>query len=911
MAEIRNLTRNGETFYPLTCSDAVLNRDGEPLGPVNDIFDVSEYNASGTPPVLAKYESLSLALSAIPSGKQKGGMTIRYVQTSDNKYVQFRCMAQSFSTTVSDWQGVKDEPIINSNDIAKSGGVANLTRRQVSLRFGDIVLDSNYDLNYRIDGIWKNEYYCQLIPVKAGYKYKITANNDNRTNYCFLKSDTIAVGETPDFATGYSSAIALEAGLSVTRTTPADANFLYIFIGNQSRQRVPEVILIDKDTNARIDETNNRIDEVNTELKGDINKIDTLIYDSEDIDISSYNTLSLYINSNNLWKESTVNKVKVVPIQAGNKYLVKADVDTNFALIKTFDASVDVNGATPNFCNDYPECFTIPTEYYFEAPSDANYAVLRVLNSEQVTNISIGNAELITDTLDERVDQLTDALDENIERIDRIIYTTQEVDLSGISNSPYYIGTESNVWKSSQPKKNTTKIVPVTPNTLYKITGDIDSTIAFLTSSEIVVDETPNYCSGTSLIAISTEYICTSPSDAHYIALKAYRTSVSVAPHLFEMLNIKDYVDEELDDLKDYIDNQIDSGKTYKILFIGNSWSRDTATEVWSAANDMGVSLKVCQAYQGGSSLYNMYKGMDDATFHYTHGNFEQYVQGTYQLWEYNANAPVKTPNNGYNNGKCGVYDGIAWGKDSNGNWAAKTLQEILALYDWDIILVTLNIGELTSISRITTDDDATRSVNINTFIARMEEELSQECLAKVKWGITNSWSYPEEAALSYTPNGSVLLSLGLTESEWNNLSNSQKEEYYVSFYPTMQINTQLVANHIGNKLYYAINTAKAIQYGRKSYWLKDVAWHMVRSSTDTHLGNGIPKYICALTVLYSIFNRGKNKLQLSYIPDLADGSGDSSDGGAESNPTTPTRALCVGSNDVSFNAANSWELIE
>ena len=126
MAEIRNLTRNGETFYPLTCSDAVLNRDGEPLGIVNDIFDVSEYNASGTPPVLAKYESLSLALSAVPDGKQKGGMTIRYVQSSDNKYVQARCMAQNFTTDVTQWQGVDDEIKSGSKNLAESGAVAKV-----------------------------------------------------------------------------------------------------------------------------------------------------------------------------------------------------------------------------------------------------------------------------------------------------------------------------------------------------------------------------------------------------------------------------------------------------------------------------------------------------------------------------------------------------------------------------------------------------------------------------------------------------------------------------------------------------------------------------------------------------------------------------------------------------------------
>jgi hypothetical protein len=103
MAEIRNVTRNGETFYPLTCTDAVVDRDGNPLEIVNDIFDISEYNASGTPPVLAKYSTLALALAAVPQSKQKGGMTIRYVPTSDNKYVQYRLMADSWSVDTNDW----------------------------------------------------------------------------------------------------------------------------------------------------------------------------------------------------------------------------------------------------------------------------------------------------------------------------------------------------------------------------------------------------------------------------------------------------------------------------------------------------------------------------------------------------------------------------------------------------------------------------------------------------------------------------------------------------------------------------------------------------------------------------------------------------------------------------------------
>ena len=86
-------------------------------------LDVSELNATENPHTLAKYADLSAALAAIPTDYQKGGMSIKYVQTSDNKYVQFRCMAQNFTTDVTQWQGVDDEPTAGSENLVKSGGV--------------------------------------------------------------------------------------------------------------------------------------------------------------------------------------------------------------------------------------------------------------------------------------------------------------------------------------------------------------------------------------------------------------------------------------------------------------------------------------------------------------------------------------------------------------------------------------------------------------------------------------------------------------------------------------------------------------------------------------------------------------------------------------------------------------------
>ena len=79
-------------------------------------FDISVYNAvDGTP---TPYADLAAALGTnganIPDTLRKGGMSVKFIQgtaqSSDNKYIQARCMAQNFTTDVTQWQSVDDVP---------------------------------------------------------------------------------------------------------------------------------------------------------------------------------------------------------------------------------------------------------------------------------------------------------------------------------------------------------------------------------------------------------------------------------------------------------------------------------------------------------------------------------------------------------------------------------------------------------------------------------------------------------------------------------------------------------------------------------------------------------------------------------------------------------------------------------
>lgn len=78
-------------------------------------FDLSKHNAVDG--VLATYADLSAALTALNALDSKykyGGMSFKFVLTSDNNYIQARCMAQNFTTDVNQWQGVDVEPIADS-----------------------------------------------------------------------------------------------------------------------------------------------------------------------------------------------------------------------------------------------------------------------------------------------------------------------------------------------------------------------------------------------------------------------------------------------------------------------------------------------------------------------------------------------------------------------------------------------------------------------------------------------------------------------------------------------------------------------------------------------------------------------------------------------------------------------------
>ena len=131
------------------------------------VYDISSHNDN------VVFESLSALLSSsnlstlIPPLVRHGGMSIKFIQgskqSSDNKYVQYRLMATSFSTTESDWQGVDDEPTIGSQNFVESRGIYGMLYNERNTKQGYLAQDLTDTI---IDN--PNWIVSDYIPVSPG-----------------------------------------------------------------------------------------------------------------------------------------------------------------------------------------------------------------------------------------------------------------------------------------------------------------------------------------------------------------------------------------------------------------------------------------------------------------------------------------------------------------------------------------------------------------------------------------------------------------------------------------------------------------------------------------------------------------------------------------------------------------------
>lgn len=157
---------------------------------LNDgVYDVSKRNPTSGPNSDGKFTLgyiLDNANTLIPTGWRHGGMTISFVDSSDNKYVQARCMAQNFTTDVTQWQGVDDEPTSGSDNLVKSGGTFALKQLVYSSFSNTNSLAATYKVeNDKVVEESTNYNYRQIIiNCSEGDEFVIYGNSSSSHPLC-------------------------------------------------------------------------------------------------------------------------------------------------------------------------------------------------------------------------------------------------------------------------------------------------------------------------------------------------------------------------------------------------------------------------------------------------------------------------------------------------------------------------------------------------------------------------------------------------------------------------------------------------------------------------------------------------------------------------------------------------------
>ncbi len=304
-------------------------------------------------------------------------------------------------------------------------------------------------------------------------------------------------------------------------------------------------------------------------------------------------------------------------------------------------------------------------------------------------------------------------------------------------------------------------------------------------------------------------------------------------------------------------------GKYVKILGIGNSWCRDVCRHLWSILNDAGCKAKVVQAYLGGSALHDQYFGMLNDTYAYLHDSASQIVHSTYQSWTYtDSDTPVKDPSSGYNNGAAGI--GV-------------TLESIIESDTWDYILIMPSRGYAGRIESLYSSDLST-TVNI-------EDHISSDSSEWDNIGDTRTWDLEKfvEKILRHcsgTPDIRYCVPYSIAEhstaatwasaiTAYNNdvtpTTDAEWHELYEKVHRLFQEYGEKATAYLGNICNGLVNPGLAIYYARKSPTLSGIAFELQRSSTDTHLADGLPKYIAGYAIAAGLFNISYN--DVSYYP--------------------------------------------
>ena len=257
-------------------------------------FDLSAYNAQGG--TLATYADLSAALTALnalPADFKKGGMSMKYVQTSDNKYVQYFCNAQTFTINVSYWEKVNLEKEVE----------------EINIDTGKITIVKDYE----------NDGSVSYIPcsIKKDKTYKVSLTMLEAGNFWAVSLTSTTMASSVDNMTVRGDYAAGE-NKEFTFTATGDANYIAVRNGSGQTLFSYKINIITENTfskplNEQIQDLRSDVDTIDINLDSiseDVNDINEVLAISGGEEVIEIN-----VTDGTMWHQ--------VALTAGQGYTIK------------------------------------------------------------------------------------------------------------------------------------------------------------------------------------------------------------------------------------------------------------------------------------------------------------------------------------------------------------------------------------------------------------------------------------------------------------------------------------------------------------------------------------------------------------------------------------------------------------
>ena len=209
------------------------------------IYDVTANNNGVT------FASLSALLSdenlstLIPDGVRGGGMNIRFVQSSDNKYVQYILTKDEWSISEGDWEKMNIEEEVDGK-IDKT--IMQETQEEIQ---NDHILKDSYIKGYGNGDIGTlNNFKVFRFPVVGGQRYLLTGLKVTSDSVGFAIFHTSGGDDNANKIAGsyYSSYGDENPAVDREVTAPENAAYLYVQKGNTVDSVVPKCVHVYSET---------------------------------------------------------------------------------------------------------------------------------------------------------------------------------------------------------------------------------------------------------------------------------------------------------------------------------------------------------------------------------------------------------------------------------------------------------------------------------------------------------------------------------------------------------------------------------------------------------------------------------------------------------------------------------------